>query len=152
MEARLRLSFTTAQSSAGPAASITLSPDTVYMTTATYQMTATVRDAAGNQLIDQLITWSTSWSYSDPSGLTVSATGLLTAVGEGSYKVAAVVNRLKAEGLVFVPGGAPGGGVVLPTSATVGAGDTIVLRATRRDAAGRLLPHPLVGRSSGGGA
>jgi len=133
--------FTTGQSSTGPAASIALSPDTVFMTGATYQMTATVRDAAGNQLIDQPITWSTN----DPSALTVSPTGLLTALAAGSYYVDATVNGVLGRAEVYVTAGPAASVTLSPTQATVGAsGDTIKLTATVRDAAGRLLDHPSV--------
>lgn len=140
LAAGVTMEFTTGQSSTGPAASITLSPDTAFMTGATYQLTATVRDAAGNLLIDQPITWSSD----DPAGLTVSSTGLLTALATGPYHVAATVNELTAEVLVIVSGGPAASVAVSPSSATVGAGDTIALTATVRDGAGRLLEYPSV--------
>src|SRR6266480_2095698 len=44
--------FTTGQSLSGPAVSIQISPDTVYLTQSmTYQLTATVRDAAGDTIL-----------------------------------------------------------------------------------------------------
>ncbi|HMG18202.1 MAG TPA: Ig-like domain-containing protein [Gemmatimonadales bacterium] len=139
------IAFTTGQSSTGPAASIALSPDTVFMTGATYQMTATVRDAAGNLLIDQPITWSTD----DPAGLSVSSTGLVTALAAGSYYVTASVNGLSAAAFVRVSAGPQASMTVAPTQATVGAaGDTIILTATVRDAVGRLLDYPSVAWTS----
>ncbi len=143
LQAGATVAFTTGQSSTGPAASLTVSPDTVYMTagTTTYQMTATVWDAAGNVLIDQPVTWSTS----DPGGLAVSPTGLVTALAAGSYYVTAAVNGLSAAAFVSVAAGPPASMTLAPTQATVGtAGDTIKLMATVRDAAGRLLLYPSV--------
>jgi Tol biopolymer transport system component len=141
LAAGVTVPFTTGQSSVGPAASITVSPDTVPMIGATYQMTATVRDAADNELIDQPVRWSTD----DPNAVTVSASGLVTAVATGIYKVTAAVNGLTAEAQIIVVGGPAAAVVVSPTPATVAAsGDTIVLHATVRDAAGRVLDHPSV--------
>ena len=133
LAAGVTVAFTTGQSFTGPAASITVSPDTVtIMTGATYQMTATVRDAAGNELIEQPVAWSTS----DSSGLSISPAGLLTALAAGSYAVTAKVNGLTASAGVNVSAGPPASVTVSPTSATVAALDTIFLIATVRDAAG----------------
>jgi alpha-tubulin suppressor-like RCC1 family protein len=142
--------FTTGHSSTGPAASIELSPlaiDVIYpfsvwMFAATYQLTATVRDAAGNQLIDQPVVW----SVSDSQALAVSANGLLTARGPvGVYAVTAAVNGLSRTATVIVPAGPAASVEVTPTPATVGAaGDTIHVTATVRDALGRLLDNPSV--------
>ena len=139
--AALTVPFATGTSSTGPPASIQLSTDTIFMTEPTYQLTATVRDAAGNILIDQPVTWSTS----DPNGLTVSSSGLLTALAAGEYSVRASVGSFEAFAFVIVSAGPPAAVAVSPTQATVGAaGDTIKLTATVRDAGGRLLDHPSV--------
>jgi Tol biopolymer transport system component len=134
--------FTTGASSTGPPASIAVAPDSVFITGATYQMTATVRDAAGNQLIDQPVTWTSS----DPANLTVSATGLLTVLSTGVYDVTAAANGLSATARVIVVPGPAASLEVAPTDARVGAqGDTIHLIATVRDAGGRVLvPAPTV--------
>jgi len=135
------IAFTTGRSSTGPPASISLSPDTVRMTSPTYQMTATVRDAAGHVLLDQPVTWSTS----DPTGLTISPTGLLTALAAGFYQVTATVGGLTAGAGVIVSAGPAASLTISPSPATVGAsGDTIALTAIVRDATGRLLDHPSV--------
>jgi len=141
LQGGVTVTFTTGQSSTGPAASLDLSPDTVYMSGTTYQMSATVRDAAGNELIGLPITWSTS----DPNGLTVSPTGLLTALAAGEYSVNARVGSVQAFASVNVSAGPPASVTVSPAQASVGAaGDTINLVATVRDASGRLLDHPSV--------
>ncbi len=128
--------FTTGQSSTGQPASITVSPDTVYLGNvgATYQVTASVTDAAGNPLVDQPVVWFTS----DPNGLQVSSTGRVTALAIGYYFVYATVNGLTAGVEVKVT--APPASVELsPTPDTVAAGDTVVLEATIRSAAGDIL-------------
>jgi alpha-tubulin suppressor-like RCC1 family protein/uncharacterized protein YjdB len=140
LETSMTMMFTTGQSSTGAPASITVSPDTVFMVGPTYQMTATVRDAAGNMLIDQPVTWSTS----DPNGLTVSPTGLVTARAANVFQVAAKVNELTAYAVVIVNPGPPASVVISPNPATVAAGDTIILTATVRDASGYLVPDPSV--------
>lgn len=141
LDARLTTEFTTGQSLTGPPDSITLAPDTVRLSGATYQMTVTVYDAAGNELIDQPVTWATS----DPNGLAVSPTGLLTALQAGSFSVTATVNGLTAFAQVVVSAGPAASVELSPPQATVGAaGDTIILTAIVRDAVGRLLSFPSV--------
>jgi alpha-tubulin suppressor-like RCC1 family protein len=141
LAAAVTVSFTTGQSSIGPPASISVSPDTIFMTGGTYQLTATVRDAAGNVLIDQPV----AWSSSDPTGLTVSTTGVVTALATGSYNVTATSAGFAALARVVVTAGPPASVSVSPTPASVGAqGDTIVLSASVRDARGRLIRFPSV--------
>ncbi|MBI3982887.1 MAG: Ig-like domain-containing protein [Gemmatimonadetes bacterium] len=145
LEASYAASFTTGQSLTGPPAVIRLSPDTVVMTGATYQMTATVEDAAGNILIDQPITWSTS----DPEGLAVSSTGLLTALAEGGYTVVTRLGELATTAFVFVTSPDPPASITLsPGTATVAAEDSIVLTATVRDASQRRLDREVTWSTS----
>src|SRR5438034_1602942 len=142
--------FTTGESSTEPPASISLSlltgSDTLLTlaTGTTYPVTATVRDAAGNILIDQPVTWSSS----DPNVLTVSQTGLLTAVGLGFSQVTASVAGLSSWLYVNVRPGAPASVTVSPTPATVAALDTILLQATVRDAAGNVINYSSVNWTS----
>ena len=136
------VTFTTGASSAGPPASLRLWPDSLLdlVTGATYQMTAMVQDAAGSVLTDKPVTWSSS----DPDALAVSPTGLLTALADGTYQITAGVDGLRRVLTVFVRAGPPASVSVAPTPATVAAGDTIILAATVRDAAGRAIRHPSV--------
>src|SRR5436309_2811237 len=141
LAAGVTVPFTTGQSSTGAPASIMLSPDTVYLSGTTYQMTATVRDAAGNVLIDQPVTWSST----DPSDFTVSSTGLVTAVAAGVGHVTAMVGSLRRDAEVIVAAGPAASVTLAPTQGSVGAaGDTIKFTATVRDAVGRLLGNPWV--------
>jgi len=136
LDAGASVAFTTGTSSTGPPASIDQSVDTIRMTGTTYQLTATVRDAAGNILIDQPVTWATY----DP-GITVSQTGLVSALVQGIYVVSASLGDLIAWTYVGVVAGPPASVEVSPTSATVSAADTVMLHATVRDAAGHLLVY-----------
>jgi len=100
----------------------------------------TVRDAAGNQLIDPPVTWSVN-----PIGaLTVSPTGLLEAHEEGFANVIASVGSLRDVMYVFISAQPAASVTVAPTQGTVAAGDTIMLAATVRDAAGRVINRPSV--------
>src|SRR5207245_11674849 len=140
----------TGESSTEPPASISRSlltgSDTVLnlATGTTYPVTATVRDAAGNILIDQPVTWSSS----DPNVLTVSQTGVLTAVGPGFSQVTARVAGLSSSLYVLVIPGPPASVTVSPTPAAVAALDTILLQATVRDAAGNVINYPSVNWTS----
>jgi alpha-tubulin suppressor-like RCC1 family protein/uncharacterized protein YjdB len=135
LEAEVTSPFTTGQASLGAPASMTLSPDTVYMTGPTYQLTATVRDASDNPLIDQPVVWASG----DSSIVTMSPTGLVTGLAQGISFVSATVNGLSASTEVIVlppPPGPPASITILPSSPSFAAGDTIVLTATVLDAAG----------------
>jgi alpha-tubulin suppressor-like RCC1 family protein len=136
LEASLTSAFTTGQTSVGPPASLRISPDTVYLGNVgtTYQLTASVLDSAGNVLTDQPVTWATD----NPNGLGISPTGLVTAFAIGYYSVSATSNGLVAGTLVKVT--APPASLELaPTPDTIPAGDTLVLAATVRSAAGDVL-------------
>jgi alpha-tubulin suppressor-like RCC1 family protein/uncharacterized protein YjdB len=136
--------FTTGQSSTGAAASLQVSPlDFSLVVGQTYQMTATVRDAVGNILIDQPVTWSSGVTCS------ISSTGLVTALSFGeSDSVHATLGGLRSAVRVSVSENPPASVEVTPIAATVAVGDTIILTATVRDAAGRSLTHTGVSWSS----
>src|SRR5205807_7842816 len=117
------VAFTTGESSTGPPVGIQLFPDTMLsmIVGTTYQMTATVRDGAGNTLIDQPVTWSSS----DPSLVAVSPTGLLTAaLRVGFARVIASAGGLTQGLNVSVTPGPPASVTVSPTPAAVAALDT----------------------------
>ena len=138
--------FTTGQSSTGPAASLDLSPASFSLLVGqTYQMTATVRDVAGNILIDQPVTWSDGIS----PALTISSTGLATALSGGGDTVFATLGGLSSAAPAAVFEHPPASVEVSPVATTVAAGDTIILSATVRDAAGRSLQQFAVSWTSG---
>ncbi|MGQ0643797.1 MAG: Ig-like domain-containing protein [Gemmatimonadaceae bacterium] len=69
-----------------PVASVTVAAGSTSLTVGqTTQATATTKDASGNVLTGRPITWSSS----NPSAATVSATGLVTAVAAGSTQILA---------------------------------------------------------------
>ncbi len=141
-----RISFTTGQSLLGPPVSIQTTPDSIFTLAldASYQATAIVRDAAGNAINDRTV----SWSSSDPSIVSVTATGLLTAVGPGSAQITASVDEVSRNLQVRVPAGPPATLTITAPSGTVPQEDTTTLIAVVRDAAGRVNPAPSVSWSS----
>jgi len=73
-----------------PVASVTVSPATASVTVGeTLQLTATLRDAAGNVLTGRTV----DWSSSDQARLSVSAAGEVTGVSEGSATITAGSER-----------------------------------------------------------
>jgi alpha-tubulin suppressor-like RCC1 family protein/uncharacterized protein YjdB len=137
LERAVTLDFTTGDESVGPPASIHVIPDSLLMLVvgSTYQLTATVRDDAGNVLVDREVTWSTS----DVSGLTVSPSGLVRALGDGAYRLTASVGTVSKVLAVWVQGLPPASISLAPTPAAVARNDTVVVTATVRDATGRLI-------------
>ncbi len=134
------LVFTTGQAALGPPASLHTSPDSTLdlLTGETFQLTATVRDSAGNVITDQPVTW----SMATQDGLTVSQTGLVTAILDGEYTVRASVGALEDYVFVSVMPHPAASVTLTPTSATVSAYDSIYLTATVRDSAGRVTRYP----------
>jgi uncharacterized protein YjdB len=82
-----------------PVASVTVTPASPTIEVPnTRQLTATLRDAAGNQLTGRTITWSSS-----ATGIaTVSSTGLVTAVAEGSATITATSEGISGNASVTV--------------------------------------------------
>jgi alpha-tubulin suppressor-like RCC1 family protein len=146
LEAEVATDFTTGRTSTGPPASIRIAPDTVYLSGVTfpetYQMTATVRDAAGHVLVEELVTWA-----SNSDSLTVSGTGRVTIFAAGDYLVTASAGQLTARAALYVRG-VPASVAVSPSPVSVAAEETIVLVATVRDASGFVLDAPVIWTSS----
>jgi len=148
--------FTTGVSLTGPPASISISVDTgvagavpphsTLVVGTTLQLTATVRDAAGNELTDQSVTWLAE----DSNYVRVSPTGLVTALSDVYAAGVGVSVGPLGTGTWFSITPLPAASItVAPTSTSVGAGDTIMLAATVRDAAGRIINQsPLYWTSS----
>jgi alpha-tubulin suppressor-like RCC1 family protein len=132
--------FTTGTSSLGSPVTITMLPDSMLRIPvgSTYQATVAVRDGNGNLLLGEPVSWSTS----DPNVVTVSGTGLLTAIGDGTSILTASAGGLNARLYVLISANPPASVQVAPTPATVAVGDTIHLTATVRDADGRVINHP----------
>lgn len=138
--------FRTGQGSTGREASVTIAPDTVYSTEgATHLLSATVRDASGNELIGNPV----SWASNDTTGLTVTPEGAVTARAPGLYNVIATVGSLTGFARVVVAPGVPALVSLAPSPASVAAGgDTIILSTTVYDARGRLIRYPALAWSS----
>lgn len=93
--------------SASPAipASVAVSPTPVTQSLgATQQLTATVRDAGGNVLTGQSVTWTST----NPSVASVSGTGLETGVGAGTTTITATSGGISGSAAITVNPIAPG--------------------------------------------
>lgn len=117
-------------------ATLTISPAQVSVQIgATQQLTAETRDASGNLLTGRTITWSST----NPNVASVSTTGLVTGVGQGSARIAAAAEGKSTDVPANVT--SPPIAVIeiaaLPTP--LFAGQTVQLTATAKDAAGRVL-------------
>jgi hypothetical protein len=117
--------------------SITLSPTALAGASvgATGQLTATVKDQSAVAMAGQTVTWTTS----DATVATVSSTGLVTAVTDGTATITATSGSLTATATVTV-------GVVAalielaPTTKTFASpGDTGTVVATVKDAGGTIM-------------
>ena len=118
------------------ATTITVTPATTEFTAlgATSQLSAEVRDQNG-----QLIAGATvNWGSSSPEVATVDATGLATAVGNGSATITASAGTASGSAAVTVAQEASEV-VVSPPADTVPVGDTVRLEAEVRDANGHAL-------------
>jgi uncharacterized protein YjdB len=140
LESDVSIDFTTSQTSVGQAASIRIMPDSLLalVVGTSYQVTATVRDAAGNVLVNQPITWSTS----DATGVAISQSGLVMALGDGVFQVTASAGSVRKTLAILVHARPPSSIVLAPAPAAVPRGDTVILTATVRDAAGRVINRP----------
>ena len=120
--------------------SVTISPSvtTVNVTGLTIQYTARVIDDRGQQIVGAEVTWSSS----SPEVATVSSSGLVTVVGQGSTSIraahqsiagtASLVARLRPERLTTVAGN----GLTVPALSTVPENPTVRVE----DAAGTPIP------------
>jgi uncharacterized protein YjdB len=128
-----------------PVASVVVSPSgpSIPMTT-TRQLSATLRDAAGNVLTGRVVTWSTSNS----AIADVNATGLVTGVAVGSATITATSETITGSTTATVTPVPVATVTVAPTPASVVGGQTVQLTATTRDASGNVLTGRAVGWSS----
>lgn len=132
--------FTTGRSATGAPASLTVHPDTIWIPAGTtYQMTATVRDAAGTALFDQPVSW-----FVDTVSASISPTGVFTAQAAGNHLIVARVDALTATAYAGVRPSAAESLSIAPRSGTVGVADTLVLAATVFDSAGAPIPGTVV--------
>ena len=101
----------------------------------TLQLTATIKDSAGNVLSGRAVTWTSS----DASVATVSSSGLVGAVAAGSVTITATSEGRSGTAAIVVANTPVASVVVSPASAGVLVGGTVQLAASPRDAAGNAL-------------
>jgi uncharacterized protein YjdB len=123
-----------------PVASVTVSPTSASLLVGqTVQLTATPKDANGNPLIGRTVTWSSS----NASIASVSASGLLSgATAGGPVTITATSEGQSGTASVTVANAPIASVTVAPASASLLLGQTVQLTATPKDANG----NPLTGR------
>jgi len=122
-----------------PVASVTVSPAPASAQVGqTVQLTATPKDAGGIPVSGRVVTWTTS----NASVATVTASGLVSGVAADSATITAVCEGQSATSVITVTAVPVASVVVSPASASVAVGQTAQLTATPKDAGG----SPLSGR------
>jgi uncharacterized protein YjdB len=115
---------------------VEISPATVTLAPSqTASLTATVRDASGNVLTGQSVSWGTT----SPAVATVSASGVVTGVTSGTVTITATAGGKTGLASVTVQSAVVTAVSLNFSSATIAAGDIRVLIATARDAANNVL-------------
>lgn len=135
---------------AAPVGTIVLTtPPSTLQIGETFQLGGTVRDARGGLLLDRTV----SWSSSNARVATVSLSGLVTAVAQGSARITGTVEGKSASVNITVP--APAAVVTTiamsPGSASLEVGETLQLSATAQDQRGAAMERPVTWTSSNGG-
>jgi trimeric autotransporter adhesin len=128
-----------------PVASVTVTPtpDTVTLG-GTVQLTATLKDSAGNTLTGRTVTW-----QSGNTGVaTVSASGLVTSVGVGTAAIIATSGGKTGLAEVTVNQVPVGSVTITPQNDTVSVGAQKQLAVTVVDANGHTISNPAVTWSS----
>src|SRR5437899_10939979 len=118
------VSGTTAAGAPKPVASVTVSPTSASVLQGqTLQLTATIKDSAGNVLSGRAVTWTSS----DASVATVSSSGLVGAVAAGSVTITATSEGRSGTGAIVGANTPVASVVVSPASAGVLVGGTVQL-------------------------
>ncbi len=102
---------------------------------ATLQLAAALSGAKGETLTDRPV----AWASSAPLVVTVSARGLVTALGAGSAMITATSEGVSGTAAVTVTPAAVASVAVTPPAPSVSAGETVRLTATPRDGRGNAL-------------
>lgn len=106
----------------------------------TLQLGAAVKDALGNILQGQSVTWSTSLA----SVASVSTSGLVTAVGVGTATITATAGNQSGVATITVIPEPIASITVAPTNDTLLVGQAVQLSATLRDAANNVVAGRMV--------
>jgi len=121
---------------AGAVSSISITPGSASVTAGnTQQLTATVKDASGNVITGQTVTWSSS----DATIVAVSSSGVVTGALVGQATITAAAGGKSATATVAVAAGAVNSIAVSPSSGSVVAGSTLRLSAKATDVAGNTV-------------
>ncbi len=110
----------------------------------TAQLTAEVRDQAGNVISGAAVTWSSA----NPSIATVTGSGLVTAVAAGTTAITATSGALSAQASITVIASSIASVSIAPASSQVQIGGTQQLSAIVTAANGSQVPNPAVAWSS----
>jgi uncharacterized protein YjdB len=102
---------------------------------ATQQVSATARDANGNDIAGVAFTWTSS----NTAAATVSSSGLVSGVAAGVSYVTAAAGGKNAVATVTVTAAPVATVTVTPGSASIAVGGTVDMNAVARDASGRIL-------------
>lgn len=125
--------------------SVQVAPGAVTLTVGdTRAFTATAKASDGTTVTGRSVTWSSG----GPSVVTVSPTGVVTAVGAGTAQVLAQVDGVTGTATITVQRQAVAAIFITPNPATVPAGQAAQLAASPRDAAGNVLTGRVITWSS----
>ncbi|HTJ24284.1 MAG TPA: Ig-like domain-containing protein [Gemmatimonadaceae bacterium] len=128
-----------------PVASVTVLPPSANMAKgSSTQFSAVLKDANGTALTGRLV----AWSSSDASVVSVSESGLATAVGAGTATISATSEGITGTAAVTVSVVSVASVTVTPSPATVSPGGTVALTATVKDAGGNVLTGQIVAWST----
>jgi uncharacterized protein YjdB len=129
-----------------PVATVTVSPRTQTLSVGqTATLTAALADAAGQPITGRPVTWTSN----DQAVATVSATGLVTAVAEGSAQIDALSEGKYGTAVVVVTRVPVATVTITPTTLALDEGESSALTAVAKDAAGGVLEgRPIVWNTS----
>jgi uncharacterized protein YjdB len=131
-----------------PVASVTVSPATASLQVGgSVQLAATTRDANNNVLTGRVV----SWSSSNTAVSTVSASGLVSAIGAGSATITALSEAKTGVAAITVSAAVPvpvASVSVAPATATLQVGGTLQLSAVTRDASNNVLTGRVISWAS----
>ena len=130
---------------AGSVASVAVTPGSLGLAAGnTQQLSATLKDGAGNVVTGQPI----SWSSSNTSIGTVSSSGLVTASHAGSVTITATSSGKSGAATLIVSAGAISSVTVSPGSLSLVAGGQQQLSAVAKDGSGNVLGGQTIAWSS----
>jgi trimeric autotransporter adhesin len=119
-----------------PVASVVVSPATKSMlVTQTFPLTVTVTDSAGTVVTDRVVTWASG----NTAAATVSALGVVTAVGPGTATITATSEGKSGSSTITVTPVPVGIVVVQPPKDSIALGTTAQLTAITEDSVGHVL-------------